>query len=32
MVVLVEGGGDGYSFAVPATKEVYGWYFEERGN
>ncbi len=32
MVVLVEGGGEGHSWAVPLTKEVYKWYFdEERG-
>ncbi len=30
MAVLVEGGGDGHSFAVPATKDIYRWYFEER--
>lgn len=29
MAVLVEGGGDGHSFATPATKDVYKWYFEE---
>jgi len=28
MVVLVEGGGEGHSSAVPVTKEVYKWYFE----
>ena len=27
MVVLVEGGGEGHSSAVPITKEVYDWYF-----
>lgn len=27
MVVLVEGGGEGHSSAVPVTKEVYEWYF-----
>lgn len=27
MVVLVEGGGEGHSSAVPVTKEVYDWYF-----
>lgn len=27
MVVLVEGGGEGHSSAVPVTKEVYKWYF-----
>ena len=27
MVVLVEGGGEGNSSAVPVTKEVYDWYF-----
>jgi len=30
MVVLVEGGGEGHSSAVPVTKEVYQWYFEGR--
>ena len=30
MVVLVEGGGEGHSSAVPVTKEVYEWYFGER--
>jgi penicillin-binding protein 2 len=28
MVVLVEGGGEGHSSAVPVTKEVYDWYFK----
>lgn len=27
MVVLVEGGGEGHSSAVPVTKEIYDWYF-----
>jgi penicillin-binding protein 2 len=27
MIVLVEGGGEGHSSAVPVTKEVYDWYF-----
>lgn len=27
MVILVEGGGEGSSSAVPVTKEVYKWYF-----
>lgn len=27
MIVLVEGGGEGHSSAVPVTKEVYQWYF-----
>jgi penicillin-binding protein 2 len=27
MVVLVEGGGEGSSAAVPVAKEVYNWYF-----
>ncbi|MFA6047876.1 MAG: penicillin-binding protein 2 [Parcubacteria group bacterium] len=27
MIVLVEGGGEGNSSAVPVTKEVYDWYF-----
>lgn len=30
MAVLVEGGGEGHSSAVPVTKEVYKWYFEGR--
>jgi len=30
MAVLMEGGGEGSSTAVPVTKEVYKWYFEER--
>ena len=30
IVVLVEGGGDGHSFAVPVTQEVLNWYFSER--
>lgn len=30
MVVLVEGGGEGHSSAVPVTKEVYDWYFGGR--
>ena len=30
MAVLVEGGGEGHSFATPATKDIYKWYFEER--
>jgi penicillin-binding protein 2 len=33
MVVLIEGGGEGHSWALPATKEIYKWYFdEERGS
>lgn len=28
MIVLVEGGGEGHSSAVPVTKEVYQWYFD----
>lgn len=27
MAVLVEGGGEGHSTAVPVTKDVYQWYF-----
>jgi penicillin-binding protein 2 len=27
MAVLVEGGGEGHSTAVPITKDVLGWYF-----
>jgi len=30
MVILVEGGGEGHSSAVPVTKEVYNWYFNPR--
>ena len=30
MAVLVEGGGEGSSSAVPATRAVYDWYFSER--
>lgn len=30
MAVLVEGGGEGYSSAVPVTKEVLNWYFREK--
>lgn len=30
LVVLVEGGGEGSSSAVPMTKEVYRWYFKDR--
>ncbi|MDD5489778.1 MAG: penicillin-binding protein 2 [Candidatus Moranbacteria bacterium] len=30
MAVLVEGGGEGHSTAVPVTKEVLDWYFGER--
>ncbi len=29
LVVLIEGGGEGHSWAVPATKEIYQWYFDE---
>jgi penicillin-binding protein 2 len=32
MVVLIEGGGEGHDWAVPATKEIYKWYFEEQKN
>jgi penicillin-binding protein 2 len=32
MVVLVEGGGEGSSSAVPVTKEVLNWYFTRSGN
>jgi len=32
MVVLVEGGGEGHSSAVPVTKEVYDWYFTRDKN
>ena len=30
MIVLVEGGGEGHSSAVPITKDVYQWYFGGR--
>ncbi len=30
MAVLIEGGGEGHSWAVPATKEIYQWYFGDR--
>lgn len=30
MAVVVEGGGEGFTSAVPVTKEVYGWYFGDR--
>ncbi len=30
LVVLVEGGGEGHSSAVPVTKDVYKWYFGDR--
>ena len=30
MAVLVEGGGEGHSSALPVTKEVYQWYFGGR--
>jgi penicillin-binding protein 2 len=30
MAILVEGGGEGSSTAVPVTKDIYKWYFEER--
>lgn len=30
LVVLVEGGGEGHSSAVPVTKAVYEWYFNRK--
>jgi cell division protein FtsI/penicillin-binding protein 2 len=30
MAVLVEGGGEGFTNAVPVTKDVYQWYFGGR--
>lgn len=30
LAILVEGGGEGHSSAVPATKEIYQWYFGDR--
>ncbi len=32
MIVLVEGGGEGHSSAVPVTKDVYDWYFTRDQN
>ena len=33
LAVLVESGGEGHSWAVPLTKTIYQWYFdEERGS
>ena len=33
MTILIEGGGEGYDYAVPATKDIYQWYFDwERGD
>jgi penicillin-binding protein 2 len=29
MAVLVEGGGEGHSSAVPVTRDVYEWYFSQ---
>jgi len=29
MIILVEGGGESHSSAVPVTKEVYQWYFDQ---
>ena len=29
MVVLFEGGGEGHEWAVPATKEIFEWYFDQ---
>ncbi|MDO8529510.1 MAG: penicillin-binding protein 2 [bacterium] len=30
LVILVEGGGEGHSSAVPITKAVYDWYFNRK--
>lgn len=30
MAVLVEGGGEGFTSALPVTKEVYEWYFGKK--
>ncbi len=30
MIVLVEGGGEGHSWAVPITKDIYEWYFDRK--
>ena len=32
MAVLVEGGGEGFTSALPVTKDVYQWYFNRNGN
>lgn len=32
MIILVEGGGEGHSSAVPVTKDVYQWYFDPNRN
>ena len=32
LVVLFEGGGEGFSSAVPITKDVYNWYFGQKEN
>ena len=32
MAVLVEGGGEGHSTAVPVTRETLDWYFSRRDN
>ncbi len=32
MVVLVEGGGEGHSSALPVTHDVYQWYFNRNNN
>ena len=32
MAVLVEGAGEGFTSALPVTKDVYQWYFGGRGN
>ena len=29
MAIIVEGGGEGHTAAVPVAKEVLGWYFED---
>ena len=29
MVILVEDGGEGSAVAVPATREIYEWYFSD---
>lgn len=30
MIVLVESGGEGHSWATPITKEIYEWYFDRK--
>lgn len=32
MVILIEEGGEGHDLAVPATRDIYEWYFENKSN